>query len=45
MWNNSDPDYPGCVYDTVDCSDCRGCCVGEPDKKTPLDCYLEDMDE
>ena len=38
MW--LDNDSPGCIYDTVDCTDCRGCCESEDDK-TPIEIYLE----
>ena len=42
MW--MDNDSPGCIYDTIDCNGCRGCCKSEEDK-TPLDIYLEEKEE
>ena len=42
MW--LDRDTPGCLFDTVDCSDCRGCCESDEDK-TPMDYYLEELQE
>ena len=35
MWQ--DQNSPGCMYDTVDCTDCGGC------KNSPLKSYLEEI--
>jgi hypothetical protein len=42
MW--LDQDLPGCLYDTVDCCDCRGCCETDDDK-TPMDLWREEKEE